>query len=240
MSRPEVTSAIDSGGHFYFLPQRDQEHYQNLESMVHGCYWDTWSSVPREERNIWYGAFKIKYKWDARIEANVRSVFNKVASRSFQNFMSKTRKKPSTEKPDFMHIEAWQTLCRRWRLPEFIAKSNKGKNAREANKRLHTGGSAASNGDHNMKMAEELERDRTAGVDKYLFQYDTDDEPSIHNSHEDLDRVEDMLKHQELKQGFMRDEINNLRNAQEDQSRKLAQVLEAQVSYGAEPKKDCL
>ncbi|PWA94262.1 hypothetical protein CTI12_AA061200 [Artemisia annua] len=38
-----------------------------------------------------------------------------------------------------------------------------------------------------------------SGVDKYLFQHDTDDAPSIHNSHEDLDRVEDMLKHQELK-----------------------------------------
>ena len=94
---------------------------------------------------------QIKYKWDARIEADVKSVFNTVGSRSFQNFMSKARKKPPTEKREFMHDEAWQTLCRRWRLPTFVANSNKGKKAREANKRLHTGGSA-SNVDHNMKL----------------------------------------------------------------------------------------
>ncbi|PWA87027.1 hypothetical protein CTI12_AA120420 [Artemisia annua] len=267
-----------------------------------GC-WDTWSSVPRAERNIWYDAFKIKYKWDARIEGDVKSVFNTVGSRSFRNFMSKARKKPPTEKPEFMHDEAWQTLCRRWRLPAFIAKSNKGKKAREANKRLHTGGSA-SNVDHSMQLAEELKREPTAaeiferthkgknkmfvndearetweqyieyhgaddslditsgkisnthkrwighvgskngsyygsgsGVDKYLFQRDTDDEPSVNNSHEDLDRFEDRLNQQEVEQGLMRDEFDTLRNAQEDQSRKLAQVLEAQASYEQNLKK---
>ena len=76
-----------------------------------------------------------------------------------------------------------------------------------------------------------------SGVDKYLFQRDTDDEPSVNNSHEDLDRVEDKLKEQELEQGFMRNEIDTLRNAQEDQSRKLAQVLEAQASYEQNLKK---
>lgn len=64
--------------------------------------------------------------------------------------MFKARKK-QTEKPEFMHISTWQTLCNRWKLPEFIAESKRGAVARQANIRLHTGGSV-SNVEHTMRL----------------------------------------------------------------------------------------
>ena len=64
--------------------------------------------------------------------------------------MFKARKK-QTEKPEFMHISTWKTLCKSWKLLEFIVESKRGVVSREANIRLHTGGSV-SNVEHAMRL----------------------------------------------------------------------------------------
>nr|GFB96087.1 hypothetical protein [Tanacetum cinerariifolium] len=80
-----------------------------------------------------------KYRWNPSIEVDVRRVFNKIGSKSFSDCMSKARKK--ADKPEFMNQVTWEALCGVWRLPAIVAKSERGKTARQSNKRLHTGGS---------------------------------------------------------------------------------------------------
>nr|GEV55454.1 alpha/beta hydrolase fold protein [Tanacetum cinerariifolium] len=65
-----------------------------------------------------------KYRWNPSIEVDVRRVFNKIGSKSFSDCMSKARKK--AEKPDFMNQVTWEALCGVWRLPAFVAKSERG------------------------------------------------------------------------------------------------------------------
>ncbi|GJS44367.1 1,3-beta-glucan synthase subunit FKS1-like protein [Tanacetum coccineum] len=99
---------------------------------------------------------KNKYRWNPSIEVDVRRVFNKIGSKSFSDCMSKARKK--AEKPKFMNQVTWEALCRVWILPTFVAKSERGKTARQSNKRLHTGGSIPIN-EHKTKLREELSRE---------------------------------------------------------------------------------
>ncbi|GJU21616.1 1,3-beta-glucan synthase subunit FKS1-like protein [Tanacetum coccineum] len=95
-------------------------------------------------------------RWNPSIEVDVRRLFNKVGSKSFSDCMFKARKK--AEKPEFMNQTTWEALCGVWRLPTFIAKSERGKTARRSNKRLHTGGSIPIN-EHKTKLREELSRE---------------------------------------------------------------------------------
>nr|GEX56083.1 hypothetical protein [Tanacetum cinerariifolium] len=101
--------------------------------------WDTWKKVSKEERDVWINLFKNKYRWNPSIEVDVRRMFNKIGSKCFSNCMSKERKK--AEKPEFMNQVTCEALCGVWRLPAFVAISERGKTARQSNKRLHTGGS---------------------------------------------------------------------------------------------------
>nr|GEW62867.1 hypothetical protein [Tanacetum cinerariifolium] len=118
--------------------------------------WDTRKKVSKEERDFWFNLFKIKYRWNPSIEVDVRRVFNKIGSKSFSDCMSKARKK--AEKPEFMNQVTWEALCGVWRLPTFVAKSERGKTARQSNKRLHTGGSIPIS-EHKKKLREELSRE---------------------------------------------------------------------------------
>nr|GEV35735.1 1,3-beta-glucan synthase subunit FKS1-like, domain-1 [Tanacetum cinerariifolium] len=70
--------------------------------------------------------------------------------------MSKARKK--AEKPEFMNQVTLEALCGVWRLPSFVAKSERGKTARQSNKRLHTDGSIPIS-EHKKKLREELSRE---------------------------------------------------------------------------------
>nr|GEW63826.1 hypothetical protein [Tanacetum cinerariifolium] len=118
--------------------------------------WDTWKKVLKEERDVWFNLFKNKYRWNPSIEVDVRRVFNKIGSKSFSNCMSKERKK--AEKLEFMNQVTWEALCGVWRLHAFIAKSERGKTARQSNKRLHTGGSIPIS-EHKTKLREELSQE---------------------------------------------------------------------------------
>nr|GEY20485.1 hypothetical protein [Tanacetum cinerariifolium] len=118
--------------------------------------WDTWKKVLKEERDVWFNLFKNKYRWNPSIEVDVRRVFNKIGSKSFSDCMSKARKK--AEKPEFMNQVTWEALYRVWRLPTFVAKSKRGKTARQSNKRLHTDGSILIS-EHKTKLREELPRE---------------------------------------------------------------------------------
>nr|GEU98657.1 zf-CCHC domain-containing protein/UBN2 domain-containing protein [Tanacetum cinerariifolium] len=109
-----------------FMPSKGVT--RNIATIWKSCFtgaWDTWK--------------KNKYRWNPSIELDVKHVFNKIGSKSFSDCMPKARKK--AKKPEFMNQVTWEALCRLWRFPAFVAKSERGKTARQSNKRLYTGGS---------------------------------------------------------------------------------------------------
>ncbi|GKD47016.1 1,3-beta-glucan synthase subunit FKS1-like protein [Tanacetum coccineum] len=117
---------------------------------------DSIGANPCKPGNLLSSHSQNKYRWNPSIEVDVRRLFNKVGSKSFSDCMFKARKK--AEKPEFMNQTTWEALCGVWRLPTFIAKSERGKTARRSNKRLHTGGSIPIN-EHKTKLREELSRE---------------------------------------------------------------------------------
>ncbi|GJQ91675.1 1,3-beta-glucan synthase subunit FKS1-like protein [Tanacetum coccineum] len=75
--------------------------------------------------------------------------------------MNRIRIKGRAHKPPFMHQTIWDALWTIWESPEFIAKSDKGKAARQSNKRLHVAGSV-SIAEHKRRLQKELGRDPSA------------------------------------------------------------------------------
>ncbi|GJY61802.1 1,3-beta-glucan synthase subunit FKS1-like protein [Tanacetum coccineum] len=178
--------------------------------------------------------------------------------------MSKARKK--AEKPKFMNQVTWEALCRVWILPTFIAKSKRGKTARQSNKRLHTGGSIPIN-EHKTKLREELSREpsvselflrchqnkKTKVFVEATAKATWDIRNAVHGADDALDAqcgngaktFPKWIDHVGSKNGtaygvrdvdeyvehnLMKTEINNLKNANEAQSKKLDQVVKAQSS----------
>nr|GEV14908.1 hypothetical protein [Tanacetum cinerariifolium] len=243
--------------------------------------WDTWKKVSKEERDVWFNLFKYKYRWNPSIEVDVRRVFNKIVSKSFSDCVSKARKK--AEKPEFMNQVTWEALCGVWRLPAFVAKSERGKTARRSNKRLHTGeelerepsvselflrchqnkktkvfvdatakaaweGYNAVHGADDALDAHSGNGDKTfpkcvdhvvskngttyrvGDVDEYVCQQNIE-EPSAHNiPNVEIVQLVDLIKVQQVDHNLLKTEVNNLKNAQEAQSKKLDQVVKAQSS----------
>nr|GEV86446.1 hypothetical protein [Tanacetum cinerariifolium] len=97
---------------------------------------DNWTIVPTEDKEIWFNSFKEKYTWDAKINTKARSLFNTLGSRGLRDYMSWMRIKGQAHKPPFMHQTVWDALWTIWESPEFIAKSDRGRAARQSNKRL--------------------------------------------------------------------------------------------------------
>lgn len=123
--------------------------------------WDTWKIVPEEDKEIWFKSFKEKYTWDAGINQKVRNLFNYLGSRSLRDFMTRVRIKGRAQKPPFMNQAIWDGLWIIWESPGFIAKSERGRAARQSNKRLHVAGSI-SIAEHRRRLQKELGRDPTA------------------------------------------------------------------------------
>ncbi|PWA62477.1 hypothetical protein CTI12_AA363680 [Artemisia annua] len=105
--------------------------------------------------------FLEKYTWDARINQKVRDLFNHLGSRSLRDFMTRVRIKGRAQKPPFMNQAIWEGLWAIWESPDFIAKSERGRAARQSNKRLHVAGSV-SIPEHRRRLQKELGRDPTA------------------------------------------------------------------------------
>nr|GEU74293.1 hypothetical protein [Tanacetum cinerariifolium] len=216
--------------------------------------------------------------WNPSIEVDVRRVFNKIGSKSFSDCMSKARKK--AEKPEFMNQVTWEALCGVWRLLALVAKSERGKTARQSNKRLHTGGSIPIS-EHKTKLnsreslvflnsscgAIRTRRQRFLSTQQqkqhglYLFSYkegynavygadealDAQSGNGVKTFPKWIDRVRtrklahnipnveivqlvDLVKVQQVEHNLLKTEVNNLKNAQEAQSKKLDQVVKAQSS----------
>nr|GEU91327.1 transposon-like protein [Tanacetum cinerariifolium] len=114
-----------------------------------------------KDKEIWFNSFKEKYTWDAKINIKVRSLFNTLGSISLRDYMTRMRIKGRAHKPPFMHQTVWDALWTIWESPEFIAKSDRGRAARQSNKRLHVAGSV-SIAEHKRRLQKELGRDPTA------------------------------------------------------------------------------
>ncbi|PWA68289.1 agenet-like domain, Agenet domain [Artemisia annua] len=48
-------------------------------------------------------------------------------------------RRKKAQKPECMNLTTWEALCRVWTEPAFIAKTKRGKTARQANKRFDGG-----------------------------------------------------------------------------------------------------
>lgn len=57
--------------------------------------------------------------------------------------MTRVRIKGRAQKPPFMNQAIWEGLWTIWESPGFIAKSERGRAARQSNKRLHVAGSVS-------------------------------------------------------------------------------------------------
>nr|GEZ76632.1 hypothetical protein [Tanacetum cinerariifolium] len=160
-------------------------------------------------------------RWNPSIEVDVRRVFNKIGSKSFSDCISKARKK--AEKPEFMNQVTWEALCGVWRLPAFVAKSERGKTARQSNKRLHTGGSIPIS-EHKKKLNS---RESLVFLNSSCGAIRTRRQRCLSTQQQKQHGVwlEEKVDHNLLKT-----EVNNLKNAQEAQSKKLDQVVKAQSS----------
>nr|GEZ16262.1 1,3-beta-glucan synthase subunit FKS1-like, domain-1 [Tanacetum cinerariifolium] len=90
-----------------------------------------------------------------------QSLFNTLGSRSLRDYMSWMRIKGRAPKPPFMNQTIWDALWTIWESPEFIAKSDRWRAARQSNKRLHVAGSV-SIAEHKRRLQKELGRDPTA------------------------------------------------------------------------------
>nr|GEW22796.1 1,3-beta-glucan synthase subunit FKS1-like, domain-1 [Tanacetum cinerariifolium] len=73
----------------------------------------------------------------------------------------KIRIKDRAHKPPFMHQTIREALWAIWESPEFIAKSDRGRAARQSNKSLHVGGSV-SIAEHKRRLQKKLGRHPTA------------------------------------------------------------------------------
>nr|GEY31353.1 reverse transcriptase domain-containing protein [Tanacetum cinerariifolium] len=80
---------------------------------------------------------------DAKINTKARSLFNTLGSRSLRDYMTRMRIKGRAHKPPCVHQTVWDALWTIWESPEFIAKSDIGRAARQSNKRLHVAGSVS-------------------------------------------------------------------------------------------------
>nr|GEZ32403.1 hypothetical protein [Tanacetum cinerariifolium] len=140
---------VDELTHIISPPEYDCFYFRNLpdsgelmsvlNSRIRENLSTTLVNSPIEDDYSPLLAYVNKYRWNPSIDVDVRRVFNKIGSKSFSDCMSKAKKK--AEKPEFMNHLTWEALCEVWRLPAFVAKSDRGKTARQSNKRLHTGGS---------------------------------------------------------------------------------------------------
>ncbi|XP_056169584.1 uncharacterized protein LOC130138721 [Syzygium oleosum] len=77
-----------------------------------GNLYTSWTTAPKEVKELWWNEFKRKFRWDEAEEKEVRRIFKKKADDHMRNVMN--RAKRSQEKSDFITADNWTEIKRTW------------------------------------------------------------------------------------------------------------------------------
>ncbi|CAA7018783.1 unnamed protein product [Microthlaspi erraticum] len=91
-----------------------------LHSLLKHPY-PTYSSMPADEKEMWFRTFAQEFNWDSVYTSLVRTCFHQAAASSFTHNMNEWKakwKKGSQKKPKGMNAFVWQEMPKHWLLPE--------------------------------------------------------------------------------------------------------------------------
>nr|GEW46307.1 hypothetical protein [Tanacetum cinerariifolium] len=190
--------------------------------------WDNWTIVPTEDKEIWFNSFKEKYPWDAKINTKDRSLFNTLGSKSLRDYITRMRIKGRAHKPPFMHQTVWDALWIIWESPEFIAKSDRRRAARQSNKRLHVAGSVLI-AEHKRRLQKELGRDPTAAelffrthIKKDMKTFiDSEAKETWTSQNHEMVQLREMLDCQKIQYDLLKAKQERMKTTQEAHTEKL-------------------
>lgn len=89
---------------------------------------NTWKSVDEETRDFYWKEFKKNYRWDPRLDADVKKTWNALVADLYKKTLCNWRRKPQPPRRVDANVwEHWQTV---WSRPEWKNKSVCGKRNR--------------------------------------------------------------------------------------------------------------
>ncbi|XP_048127820.1 uncharacterized protein LOC125312741 [Rhodamnia argentea] len=119
--------------------------------------WNSYSSTPKQVKDLWWNEFKRKFNWNEMEEDEVRRIFKKKAGDHIQNVMNKAKR--SQGKPDFITGDDWTEIKRIWESEKNMQRSEQNKKNRASSSlegsATYAGGSI-NIGEHKKRMANEL------------------------------------------------------------------------------------
>ncbi|XP_056158501.1 uncharacterized protein LOC130134825 [Syzygium oleosum] len=124
-------------------------------------YWmgqySSWTTAPKEIKELWWNEFKRKFRWDEAEEKEVKRNFKKKADDHMRNVMN--RAKRSQEKSDFITADNWAEIKSTWDTEKHkqiseINKKNRASSSSEGSA-TYVGGSINIE-KHRKRMADEL------------------------------------------------------------------------------------
>ncbi|KAI3420691.1 uncharacterized protein J3R85_012485 [Psidium guajava] len=74
--------------------------------------WISYSSAPKEVKNLWWNEFKRKFRWDEIEEEEIKRIFKKKAGDHIRNVIN--RAKTRQVKPDFITGDSWTEMNKTW------------------------------------------------------------------------------------------------------------------------------
>ncbi|XP_056161913.1 uncharacterized protein LOC130135997 [Syzygium oleosum] len=135
---------------------------RELNKIVNNCWmgqYISFSSAPKEVKNLWWNEFKRKFRWDEMEENEVRRIFKKKAGDHMRNVMNKAKR--NQQKPDFIKADNCMEITRTWETEKHkqISEQNKKNRASSSSEwsasATYAGGSI-NIGEHRKRMADEL------------------------------------------------------------------------------------
>ncbi|XP_056159232.1 uncharacterized protein LOC130135029 isoform X1 [Syzygium oleosum] len=129
---------------------------RKLNKIINNCWmgqYSSWTTAPKEVKELWWNEFKRKFRWDEAEEKEVRRIFKKKAGDHMRNVMN--RAKRSQEKPDFITADNWAKIKRTWDTEKHkqISEINKKNRASSSSKGSATyAGGSINIGEHRKRI----------------------------------------------------------------------------------------
>ncbi|KAI6688728.1 hypothetical protein NL676_025556 [Syzygium grande] len=117
----------------------------------------TWTTTPKEIKELWWNEFKWKFRWDEAGEKEARIIFKRKAGGHMRNVMN--RAKRSQETPDFITADNRVEIKRTWDTEKHkqISEINKKNRASSSSEGLATYAEGSINiEEHRKRIADEL------------------------------------------------------------------------------------
>ncbi|XP_048132790.1 uncharacterized protein LOC115733800 isoform X1 [Rhodamnia argentea] len=137
--------------------------------------WISYSSAPKEVKDLWWNEFKRKFSWDKSQDSEIRRIFKKKAGDHIRNVMNKAKTKKV--KPHFITGEDWTEMNRTWEGEKMKQRSEQ--NAKNRASRSSEGSSTSATyaggsiniGEHRKRLAHDLGTETTyAATFERVFQ----------------------------------------------------------------------